>query len=108
MSGSARAAIRDFERRSGTEAGETYRQLVHWYRVSCRPRLGRRDTPDGCPACEDMDPIYLRDRIEILLHGLPRTTAAELRRLVHGWDSRIVGDAYRGTSWWRDPSLWYR
>nr|BFF21428.1 hypothetical protein GCM10025730_49490 [Promicromonospora thailandica] len=38
----------------------------------------------------------------------PRTTAADLRRLVHGWDSRIVGDAHRGTSWWRDPWLWYR
>jgi hypothetical protein len=55
-----------------------------------------------------VDPIYLRDCIEILLHSLPRTTAAELRRLVHGWDRRMVGDAHRGTSWWRDPWLWYR
>lgn len=108
MSGAARSAIRDFERRTGADAGEIYRQFVRWYRLSCHPCLGQRDTPGGCPACEEGDPIYLRDGIEILLHGLPRMTAAELRGLVHGWDSRIVGDAYRGTCWWRDPWLWYR
>ncbi|GAB4086185.1 hypothetical protein GCM10028784_28150 [Myceligenerans cantabricum] len=75
MSGSARAAIRCFERRSGADAGEMYRQLVLWYQVSRRPRLGQRDTPD-CSACEEREPIYVRDCAEALPHGLPHSTAS--------------------------------
>lgn len=61
----------------------------------------------GIPEC-GCDPGYFRDRLEAVIHALPRKSARELRVLVWSIDARILERARiiradaPDSLWWRD------
>ncbi len=104
LSGSARAAVLQYERKSGLIRGSLLIALDVWRTAAAviEPPVTSCGIWECCgfhrPVAET------RDIIDDLLRGAPASAARELRRHVREADIRIAGQT-SGT-WWRDPLRW--
>ncbi|MEU6733493.1 hypothetical protein ABZ929_09840 [Streptomyces physcomitrii] len=110
VSGSCVAALCRLERtRLWPEA--TAEALWHWRALAHGPLRRVADPPFGAPSCGipecGCDPGHFRDRLELVLHLLPRKSARELRALLRPLDEKILARAriIRANGpddpWWR-------
>lgn len=104
LSGSARAAVLQYEHRAGLMRGSLLVALSVWTRADAVVE----PTVTSCgiwECCGFHRPLAeTRDIIESLMRQSSSGAGRELRRLVRDSDVRMVGDL--DGYWWRDPRYW--